>query len=138
MEQEIQLQKNREIETAIAALQKEPTEEMLAHALTAIRRRLRERGRFLVSLDQKEGDGTLQMRAISTSDGRNWFTAFTSFEEQLKGSNAVMSAFTADIDQLFRMTLEAEGIEGLILNPWHRTIMLDKQLIQIVMQSSNV
>ena len=59
--------------------------------------------------------------------------AFTGFEEQLKGSNAVMSAFTAEIKKLFQITLESEGIEGLILNPWNCTIMLDKQLIRIIM-----
>lgn len=44
-----------------------------------------------------------------------------------------MSAFTAEISQLFQMTLEAKEIEGLILNPWNCTIMLDKQLIRIIM-----
>lgn len=133
MEQDIQLQKNREIEAAIADLQREPTEELLAHTLTVIRRRMREKGCFIVSLDQNAGKGTLQMRSLRTADGKSWFAAFTSFEEQIKGSNAVMSAFTADIDELFRITLEAEGIEGVILNPWNRTIMLDKQLIRVVM-----
>lgn len=29
--------------------------------------------------------------------------------------------------------LEADGINGIILNPWNRTIMLDKQLIRIIL-----
>ena len=43
-----------------------------------------------------------------------------------------MSAFTAKISQLFQMVLEEEKIDGLILNPWNRTIMLDKNLIRII------
>ena len=38
------LQGNEKIEEAIAALQQELTDEMLAHALTVIRRRMREKG----------------------------------------------------------------------------------------------
>ena len=60
------------------------------------------------------------------------FAAYTSFEEQMKGSNAVMSAFTAEIGKLFQMALQTEKIEGVILNPWNRTLMLNKNLIHIV------
>ena len=38
------LQGNEKIETAIAALQQEASEEMLAHTLTVIRRRMKEGG----------------------------------------------------------------------------------------------
>lgn len=37
------LQGNEKIEEAILALQQEPTEELLAHALTVVRRRMRSR-----------------------------------------------------------------------------------------------
>ena len=50
----------------------------------------------------------------------------------MKGSNAVMSAFTAEIGKLFQMALRTEKIEGVILNPWNRTLMLNKNLIHIV------
>lgn len=132
MEKEIQLQGNDKIEEAIAALQKEPTEEMLAHTLTVIRRRMKENGHFIASVDQDAGDGSLKLRVLHTPDGKAWFSAFTSFEEQLKGSNPVMSAFTAQISRLFQIALESEGIEGLILNPWNRTLMLDRQLIRVI------
>ena len=44
-----------------------------------------------------------------------------------------MSTFLTDIEQLFRMTLTAEGIEGVILNPWKLTLMLDKHLLRIIL-----
>lgn len=59
--------------------------------------------------------------------------AFTSFDEELKGSGSVMSTFMADIEKMFESAINAEGIEGIIINPWNRTIMLDKELIRIVL-----
>ena len=35
--------------------------------------------------------------------------------------------------QLFATALQADGVEGIILNPWNRTLMLEKELIRIVL-----
>ena len=132
MEKDNNLQENTKIEEAIEQLQKVPSQEMLTHTLTVLRRRMKEDGELIPSVDQDAGTGSLQMRLLKTKDGRSWFLAFTSFEEQMKDSNPVMYAFTAKISQLFQMVLEEEKIDGLILNPWNRTIMLDKNLIRII------
>lgn len=42
------LQGNNKIESAIAALQQEPSQEMLAHTLTVIRRRMNEHGVYSI------------------------------------------------------------------------------------------
>lgn len=128
-----ELQGNEKIEEAIAALQQEPTQEMLAHALTVIHRRMLEKGQFVIAVEPPTGDNQLKLQAITTDDGKLWWMAFTSFEEELKGSNSVMSTFMADIKQLFTYALQADAISGIILNPWNRTIMLDKNLIQITL-----
>ena len=49
---------NEKIEEAIAALQQEPTQEMLAHTLTVIRRRMQENGQFIGSrtADRRRSD----------------------------------------------------------------------------------
>ena len=127
------LQGNEKIETAIAALQKEATEEMLAHALTVIRRRMKEQAQLIIAVDPPKGDGKINLQAIQTSDGKQWWAAFTSFDEELKGSNQIMSTFTADIDKIFQSALQAPSIEGVIINPWNRTIMLNKALINIIL-----
>ena len=126
-----ELQGNEKIEEAIAALQQEPTQEMLAHTLTVIRRRMQEKGQFVIAVEPPTGNNQLKLQAITTDDGKVWWMAFTSFEEELKGSNSVMSTFMTDIKQLFTSALQADTISGIILNPWNRTIMLDKNLIQI-------
>lgn len=123
---------NERIEEAIAGLQKEPSEEMLAHTLTVIRRRMKENGQLIVSIDPMKDGNTMQLRVMQTEDGRRWWNAFTSFDEELKGGNQVMSTFMADICKIFDMALQSDGINGVIINPWNRTIMLDKELIKII------
>ena len=120
------LQGNEKIEEAILALQQEPTEELLAHALTVVRRRVQE------AVTQAAGTA-MRLQAVQTSDGKKWWSAFTGFEEELKGSGSVMSTFLTDMEQLFRMTLTADDIEGVILNPWNRTLMLDKRFLHIIL-----
>lgn len=127
------LQGNEKIETAIAALQKEATEEMLAHALTVLRRRMKAQAQLIIAVDPPKGDGKINLQAIQTSDGKQWWAAFTSFDEELKGSNQIMSTFTADIDKIFQSALQEPSIEGVIINPWNRTIMLNKALINIIL-----
>ena len=132
MEKDQNLQGNEKIEAAIWQLQQEPTQEMLAHALTVVRRRMKEDGHLIVAVDPAGAMDSLQIQTVQTGEGKLWFAAYTSFEEQMKGSNAVMSAFTAEIGKLFQMALQTEKIEGVILNPWNRTLMLNKNLIHIV------
>ena len=127
------LQGNEKIEQAIAALQQEATQEMLAHTLTVIRRRMKENGQLIIAVEPPKGDGQIQLQAIQTEDGKKWWAAFTGFEEELKGSGSVMSTFLTDMEQLFRKALLADEIQGVILNPWQKTLMLDKTLIRIIL-----
>ena len=127
------LQGNEKIETAIAALQQEASEEMLAHTLTVIRRSMKEGGQFIVAVEPPTGGNQMQIQAVQTPDGNSWWAAFTSFEEELKGSGNVMSTFLSDMEMLFTTAVRTEGISGVIINPWNRTLMLDKNLIQIVL-----
>ena len=56
---------------------------------------------------------------------------FTALREQMKGNNEVMSTFMADIGQIFDMALSGE-VAGVLLNPWNRTMRLDRNLIRII------
>jgi len=44
-----------------------------------------------------------------------------------------MSTFLTDMGHLFTSALEVEEISGIILNPWNRTLMLNKKLINIIL-----
>lgn len=124
---------NEKIEDAIAALQQQPTQELLAHALTVVRRRMRENGQVIIAVEPNEAAGQMKLQAVKTSDGNRWWAVFTSFDEELKGSESVMSTFMTDIGKVLETALSEEEISGVIINPWNRTLMLDKTLIRIVL-----
>ena len=129
------LKGNEKIEKYISMLQKEPSQELLAVTLTAIRRRMKAGGQFIVPVDYGD-DGRLQVQIMQV-DGRKWLPAFTGFEEQIKGKTQVMSTFLANIDQLLSMALTGD-VEGLLLNPWDLTLKLDKNLIHIIRGEGNI
>ena len=120
---------NEKIEEAIAALQEEPSQELLAHTLTVIRRRMQEDGQLILAVEPPAGEPQLRIQAV----GKQWWSAFTGFEEELKGSGSVMSTFLTEIRKLFESALSVNEIQGIILNPWNRTLMLDKTLLRIIL-----
>ncbi len=127
------LKGNEKIEEAIRELQNEATPEQLAHTLTVIRRRIREGGQFIVDVEPSYTGAQMNLKTIKTDDGAVWWSAFTSFEEELKGADSVKSTFLSDMGKLFEMALTVPEIQGVILNPWNRTIMLNKELIRITL-----
>lgn len=134
-EQDEKLRGNEKIEQAIALLQQQPTQEQLAHTLTILRRRMIEGGQLIIAVEPS-GTDNLQLQTIKTDDGAVWWMAFTSFDEEIKGAGQVMSTFLTDIEKLFMAVIQTSEIAGLIINPWNRTIMLDKHLIQIILGNS--
>lgn len=124
---------NEKIEEAIAALQKDATQEELAHTLTVIRRRMGEQGQLIVAVEPAVDMAQIRLRIIKTADGASWWAVFTSFEEELRGADQVKSTFLSDMDKLFETALSVPEIRGIIINPWNRTLMLDKELIRIIL-----
>ena len=124
---------NEKIEEAIAALQQEPTQELLAHALTVVRRRMRENGQMIIAVEPGMSGEQMKLQAVQTADGKSWWAVFTSFEEELKGSGSVMSTFMTDIQKVLEAALSEGQISGVIINPWNRTLMLDKTLLRIIL-----
>ena len=110
------LKGNEKIEEAILGLQKETSQEMLAHVLTVIRRRMNENGQVIVAVEMNPGNTQMAVKSVQTEEG----------------PESVKSTFLTDIGKLFDAAMTVPEIEGVILNPWNRTIMLDKQLIQII------
>ena len=131
------LQGNEKIEKAILELQKEPTPELLAHVLTVIRRRMKEGGQAILSVEPPSGDDQIRIGTVKSADEKVWWAAFTSFDEELKGAGSVKSTFLVSLEQLIRMASETKEISGVILNPWNRTIMLDHTLLSIIIGEEN-
>ena len=131
------LQGNEKIEEAIAILQSQSTPELLAHTLTVIRRRMKEQGQLIIAVEPLTLSNEMNVQAVKTSDGKNWWGAFTGFDEELKGGDSVKSTFLTDMDKLFQSALTVDEIEGVIINPWNRTIMLNKRLISIILGTAD-
>ena len=105
---------NEKIEEAIAALQQEPTQEMLAHTLTVIRKQMRKGGQFIIAVEPYISSERINIGVVQSPDGLKWWSAFTSFDEELKGGNEVKSTFLTDIEQLFKSALEVGEISGIM------------------------
>ena len=123
---------NDKIEEAIVNIQKEPTEENLVRALSIVRHRMNDKGQLIIAVEPPLPDGKLNLKVIKTEDGQMWWIAYTSFDEELKGADQVKSTFLSEIGRMFEAALTVPEIAGIIINPWNRTIMLDKHLIRII------
>ena len=69
---------NEKIEEAVLALQNEPSGERLAHALTVIRRRMKEGGQLIVAVEPSLENMQMRLQIVKTEDGGIWWSAFTS------------------------------------------------------------
>ena len=128
---------NEKIEEAVLALQNEPSGKRLAHTLTVIRRRMKEGGQLIVAVEPSLENTQMRLQTVKTEDGGIWWSAFTSFDEELKGSSSVKSTFLVSLEQLIHMASETKEISGVIFNPWNRTIMLDHTLLSIIIGEEN-
>ena len=93
---------------------------------------MREGGQLIAAVEPSLESTQMKLQTVKTADGALWWSAFTSFDEELRGADSVKSTFLTDIDKLFDAVFDAEGISGVIINPWNRTIMLDRELIRII------
>ena len=93
------LKGNERIEDAIFALQKEATQEQLAHTLTVIRRRMKEGGQLIVAVEPDPAQAQMKLQTVRTPDGKIWWSAFTSFEEELKGADNIKSTFLTGLEE---------------------------------------
>ena len=97
------------MEQAILSLQQNPTQEMLAHALTVCTQT--DAGSWTAYRGRGAAGRKISRcacKAIQTDDGKKWWAAFTSFDEELKGGGSVMSTFLTDMEKLFVSALSVD------------------------------
>lgn len=131
MKQDKTLIGNKLIEDAIKKMYTTLTDENLAAVLTVIRKRMKDGGHFVVAVKAGE-ESRFELRPVTTPDGNRWFAAFTSFDEELKKTDGVVSGFTAEISKLFETALASDEIQGIILNPWDKALKMDKTTIKLI------
>lgn len=121
------LKGNDKIESALEVMYDNLCDENLTVVLSYIRQRKNEEGHFVVAVNE-----AMAMRTITLADKTMWFAAFTSVEEEIKGSDKVVSGFTASISEIFELVKRSDNISGVILNPWHNSLKIDRTIIDLL------
>lgn len=121
------LEGNERIESAIAQFYEENSEDNFVAVLDTIRQRMHEDGHFILPILADENDpNSFVFRTLESKDGKLWNAAFTSMEEFEKGAKTdVVSHF---IDSALQFCLNA-GTDGFVINPWGQSFTLPKELI---------
>ncbi|MDO4977142.1 MAG: SseB family protein [Eubacteriales bacterium] len=132
MEKDQTLRGNESIEKSIIKFKKSMTDENLTHTLSLLRKRMKEKGHFVVAV-KMAASGNMELRTVKTQDGKEWFAVFTSFEEQNNGGDNIKSTFTAEMEQVFQICFQSPNVEGILLNPWNLSLKMDKTIISIIM-----
>lgn len=132
MEKDKNLRGNDTIENSLIQFKKSMTDENLTHTLSLLRKRMKENGHFVVAV-RVAANGNMELRTVKTPDGKEWFAVFTSFEEQNQGGDNIKSTFTAEMTQVFQISLQTPNVEGILLNPWNLSLKMDKSIISLIM-----
>lgn len=117
------------IEKAILALNEDTSYENVAHALT-LTRKYKDVELIVAVAGSNTG---MQLAPVKTSNDEKFFAMFTSFDEQLKGPTKVQSTYEVSLEKMFEFALSAEGIDGIIINPWDKSFRIYKNMIKIVL-----
>ena len=67
---------------------------------------------------------------LTTDDGKISMPVFTSHDKMEEGGAGGCSVISFFIDEYFRQVLDMEGVEGIIINPGERSIVLNKNIIE--------
>jgi len=123
---------NKLIEEATDRFYTDSSKKNLIGVLEAIRQRMHADGHFMFPVvSSDDGDG-FSFRTVQTKDGKEWVAAFTSPTEYAKGEpSEIISHF---IDATLKKALDSDHA-GFIINPWGKSFMLAKELIEMIFKA---
>lgn len=125
---------NEFVEESIRVFYKDETEYAFMCVCMAIRKRLQEDGHMLfpaeITVDEN-GYQLFNFQTLALEDGVSALVAFTSQEELSKGpATGAVSNF---IDSMLENLMQIESINGLLINPWGKSIFLGKEDIAMIL-----
>lgn len=129
MSTDIELHGNNKIEESIANFINNRTEEQLADVLSSVRKQMREGASFVVAVEPS--DSGMRFKEVVLKDGRTCGMVFTGFEELMKGTKTI-STFMVNMKQLFDAVLANNDSDGLIINAYGSSFLLDRQFIALI------
>lgn len=123
---------NELIEEAIDRFYMDSGKKNLVGVLEAIRQRMHADGHFMFPVVSSDDGKSFAFRTVQTKDGKEWVAAFTSPAEHEKGEpSEIVSNF---IDIMLKEALTSDH-SGFIINPWGKSFMLAKELIQMIFKA---
>ncbi|MCH4034384.1 MAG: SseB family protein [Lachnospiraceae bacterium] len=143
------LEKNREIEAAIAAFDDNKNQETLAAVLAAFMKAMSEDGHLLLAVDMRDNEGigipgtaadpvpldrdaSYVCQTLRTGDGRTFLAGFTSHEELHKGADTDM--ISDFMKPIFTELLTREELAGILINPWgEHAFVLTRDMIAVML-----
>ena len=76
-------------------------------------------------------DMKLKMETVKDAKGKEWLGVFTSTDEMHKGSSGNVQ-INQPILSIFKLVLDLEGVNGLVINPFGKYIRLNKNIIALL------
>ena len=123
---------NKLIEEAIDRFYMDSCKKNLVGVLEAIRQRMHADGHFMFPVVSSEDGKSFAFRTVQTKDGKEWVAAFTSpAEHEIGEPSEIVSNF---IDIMLKEALTSD-YSGFIINPWGKSFMLTKELIQMIFKA---
>lgn len=123
---------NELIEEAIDRFYMDSCKKSLVGVLEAIRQRMHADGHFMFPVVSSDDGKSFAFRTVQMKDGKEWVAAFTSPAEHEKGEpSEIVSNF---IDIMLKEALTSDH-SGFIINPWGKSFMLAKELIQMIFKA---
>ena len=123
---------NESIEKAIERYYADTSKENLIGVLDALCRRMQQNGHFIVPVIASEDEMKFAFRTVQLDDGSVWMVLFATQKEFEKGApSEVLSHFMDATLQAVR----SSDMPGCIINPWGRSFLLTKELIEILLST---
>ncbi len=132
---------NDKIEKALKVLTYHQDDKSLSLLLDALRRRSAQKGKFIVPVQPVKATSSedeavgFQVRTVTLNSGALAICAFTSQEEFEKGAES--DVIHQPIDELLRFVYSNNQLKGLLINPWGKPMLLDKEMIKQILAANN-
>ena len=124
---------NEIIEAAIRLFCQEESDRGFMEICMAIRKRMQEDGHliFPAQIIEEEGTQLYDFHTLKMEDGAQALVAFTNPEELHKGPPT--GAVSHFIEPMLENLLQIDGLAGLLINPWGKSVFLGKEDIAMIL-----
>ena len=73
----------------------------------------------------------LKIETVTDESGKEWIGVFTTSEEMHKGSAGNIQ-INQPIEEMLRLALKWEAIEGIVINPFGKYVQMPKEIIKLI------